>query len=480
MISNNINMRVFCLIVIVFLSLSGGVMAGMAENDTAGIKTLSIEQFIGQASRSDSMFEEILIDELALQYRKDLTLPARDLVLDVKADYDVFLNPDREDPEGSIALSRLFPYAGTNVSVAYETKTSFSSSINSTVFSAAISQPIAGNAFGRSTRLQDKIIGAEIELIKHQVVEAYEDYLAEVIWAYYDWYAAYENLNIGRSSYQENLKLLENIKGREKSSIALPIDVNKIKLQVLAKKEKLIELQEAYQNKSNFIKTALRFNKIKGLIPEDPGIYCERVISFDADFGVFWKHSRTYKIIELLRDKTSLSVDKEADDLLPSINLRLGYKIDGDDLDLDNDASMAFAGISLQWPFGDAVDRAEYNTAKIERKKTGLRAQNTHYRLFRDIKNLSLQIEKERQLVETAKEKISLAQSILVDEEENYSYGKVTLNDYISSVNVLDVNRFNLIEHNTQYYKLIVEWMRITDNLITKKELNAEFNRMRQ
>ena len=468
------NICMFFLLAVILLSLTSKIILVQAEESCAEKRILPIEKFIELASRSDSMFEEILIDELSLQYRRDLKLPARDLVLDVKADYDFFVTQDREDPEGSIALSKLFPYSGTNVSVGYETSTSFSSRVNSTAFSIAVSQPIAGNAFGRSTRLQDKIVGAEIDVIQHQIIEAYEDYLAETIWVYYDWYAAYENLNIGRSSYQDNMGLLENIEARKKSSIALPIDVNKIKLQVLAKKEKLIELNEAYQNKFNFIQTALRFKDAQEIIPSEPGVYKDFIISFDADFGRFWKHSRTYKMLELLKSKTSLAVDKEADDLLPSINLRLGYKMDGDDIEIDNDQGMVFAGISLQWPFTDQVDRAEYKTSKIELKKTGLQAINTHYRLLRDIKNLDLQIERQRQLVETAKEKIDLARSILADEEENYSYGKVTLNDYIASVNVLDTNRFNLIEYNTQYQKLIVEWLRITDSLIGEKEIESK------
>ncbi|MCG2712450.1 MAG: TolC family protein [Candidatus Omnitrophica bacterium] len=432
---------------------------------------LGIEEFIELAAKNDTEFEAILIEELTLQYRKDLKLPARDLVLDVKADYDFFVSQDREEPEGAVALSKLFPNSATSVSVGYETNASFSSRINSTEFSVAVSQAIAGDAFGRSARLQDKIVGAEIEVIQHQIIEAYEDYLAEIVWAYYDWYAAYENLNISRSSYQDNLKLLKNIEDRRKSSIALAIDVNKIKLQVLAKKEKLIELEEAYNNKFNFIETALRFKNTKGLIPKEPGMYSDFIISFKADFGRFWKHSRTYKMLELLKSKTSLEVEKEADDLLPSVNLRLGYTMNGDNFEIDNDEGMVFAGISLKLPFSDQVDRAQYETARIQRKKTGLQAANTHYRLFRDMRNLSLQIEKERQLVETDQEKISLARSILADEEENYSYGKVTLNDYISSVNVLDTNRFNLIEHNTQYQKLIVEWLRLTDRLIGEKEL---------
>lgn len=98
----------------------------------------------------------------------------------------------------------------------------------------------------------------EIDVIRHQVVEAYEDYFAAVITAYFDWYEAYENLQIGESSYHENLKLMENIKERQKSSIALPIDLNKITLQVLAKKETLVELQEEHANALNFIEQTIR------------------------------------------------------------------------------------------------------------------------------------------------------------------------------------------------------------------------------
>ncbi len=434
-------------------------------------RIISLNEFISLAAHNDTVFEEILIEELTLQYRKDLALPSRDIILGVKADYDFFLTQEREDPDGTVSLDKLFPNFGTSVGIAYSSSTSFNSRVNSSEFSVAISQPIAGNAFGRATRLQEKIIGVETEVIKHQVIEAYEDYLAEIVMAYYDWYSAYENLQIGQSAYNENLKLLRNIEGRKKSSIALPVDVNKIKLQVLAKKEKLIELKQEYEARLNFIHTAMRFTVGGSLMPDEPKMYQGLQISFERDFGAFWKESRTYKMLELLKTKTSFEVDKEADDLLPSINLRLGYAMDGDDFEMDNDEGMVYTGLSLQWPFFDSVDRAEYKTAKINLKKTGLNTASTHYKLFRDIKNLSQQIERERQLIETGKEKIDLAQAVLKDEEENYSYGKVTLNDYISSVNVLDANRFNLIKHNTQYQKLIVEWLRITDKLVGRKDI---------
>ena len=65
---------------------------------------------------------------------------------------------------------------------------------------------------------------------------------------------------------------MENIRDRQKSSIALPIDVNKISLQVLAKKETLIDLQEKYQNALNFIKKSIRYDREEELIPQSVAI----------------------------------------------------------------------------------------------------------------------------------------------------------------------------------------------------------------
>ncbi|MCA9400689.1 MAG: TolC family protein, partial [Candidatus Omnitrophica bacterium] len=227
-----------------FLLVLSFVMASGAQAQ----EVLDLDTFIRLASENDSRFEEILIDELPLRYQKALRLPAKDLVLGVKAQYDVFLDQNRDEADTSLSLSKLFPYTGTDVSVSYKNTPSSSSTTSSSEFTFALTQPIAENAFGAVTRLKDKIIGLENEVARFQIIEAYEDYFAAIITAYMDWYASYENLKIGDSSYQQNLKLMDNIKERQKSSIALPLDVNKIKLQVMAKRETLIQLTEEYQN----------------------------------------------------------------------------------------------------------------------------------------------------------------------------------------------------------------------------------------
>lgn len=455
------------------LFFSTGITAGEGQGtkSKSAARVLPLAEFIDLAARNDTEFEKILIDELALQYEKDLELPAGDLILEVKGQYDFLMSQEREEHADTVSLTKLFPLTGTNLEAEYTTASSYASTENTTGFTFEVSQPIAQNAFGKATRLKDKIIGVEIDVARHQIVEAYEDYLATVIVGYYDWYEAYENLKVGESSYRANLKLLENIKERQKSNIALPLDVNKVHLQVLAKKEKLIELRDAYANALNFIEKAIRHDGEAGLIPGVPGLYRECSVSFEKDFKEFKEASRTYQVLDLLEEKSRLEVDEEADDLLPSIDLLFGYNVKGRDFEIENEDNMVYAGVSMEWPLGDQVDRAEYETSKIALEKTKLSNTGTHFQLYTDIKDLSIQMNSEQELLDIAKEKISLAAAILEDETENYSFGKVTLNDYIDAVNVADNNRFNEILHDMRYKKLLIEWLRITDRLVFKKDI---------
>jgi len=309
---------------------------GNAKAEDMSPRVLGLDEFIRMASEKDTEFESILVDELTLKYQKDLGLPARDLVLSVKGQYDLILDPRREEPEVSVGLSRLFPYTGTDVSAEYESTPSLTRTDSSSEFSLLVSQPIARNAFGRGTRLLDRIIGLEVDVARHQIIEAYEDYLASTIVTYYDWFGAYENLKIAESSYQENIRLLDNIRERQKSHIALPIDVNKITLQVMEKKEKLIQLREEYRSALNLVLKAIRYAGTEELIPRRPDLYMDVPPDIDRAQGWFRDDSRSAVVLDLLEKKGGLEADKNADDLLPSIDLLFGYRVSGEDLGVTN------------------------------------------------------------------------------------------------------------------------------------------------
>ncbi|MBN1585929.1 MAG: TolC family protein [Candidatus Omnitrophica bacterium] len=456
------------------LLLLGTSQGRSQTRDTVSPQKLSLQQFLTKATQEDTEFERILIEELALKYQKALRLPARDLVLSVKGQYAFYLNQGREEPDVSMGLSKLFPHTGTEISVDYSASPRFTNTDSSSSVGLTLSQPIAENAFGRSTRLLDKIVGLEVEVARHQIVEAYEDYMATLIEAYLVWDEAYENVEIGESSYRENLKLLDNIKERQGSSIAKEIDVNKITLQVMAKREKLLELQNTYRRAENVILTAMRAPDDAEYVPNLPDPFAGPENDFIQDYTEFRNQSRTYQVLDLLEQKSGLEVAREADDLLPSINLLLSYELQGEEFQVVREDSVLFAGFSVEWPFPDQVDGAEHELSKIERRRTELDVENTHFRLYTQIRNLRLEIDRERELAAIANEKIALSRSVLEDESENYTYGKVTLNDYIQAVNGLDTNRFNLVLHQVRLQELILEWQRLTDRLVSPEQIQEK------
>jgi hypothetical protein len=453
------------------LFLGSSVLAAGAAAEEGGARRLSVEEFVELVTANDTVFDEILIDELKLRYRKELLLPAKDIILAVKAQYDLFLGQGREEPEVKLSLSRLFPFRGTEFSLTYARTPSISSDSTPSSLQFLISQPIAQNAFGRSTKIKDKIVGMEIDVIRYQIIEAYEDYLSILLATYYSWYSAYEDLMISRASYNENLRLLDNINKRRKQNIALPIDVNKVKLLVIGKRERVIALEDVYDNLTNLIQKSIRLGSGKPLIPSNMFAYQVMDVDFERDYARFQAESRTYEILKLLEEKSSLEVARAADDLLPSTNLLLGYKVAGEEWKIDNNDRMVFVGLSVEWPFPDEVDRAVHEISIIDERKTRLSSQNKYLQIFTDLKNLHIAIERERKLLKIADEKIELAEDILAEEAENYSFGKVTLNDYIAAVNRLDENRFNKIFRIVQSNKLMVEWLRLTDILVDRRVL---------
>ncbi|MGE0268575.1 MAG: TolC family protein [Candidatus Omnitrophota bacterium] len=441
-------------------------------------QTLAFEEFLKLATERDTEFEQILIDELTLKYQKSIRLPAKDLVLSVKQQHEFYLNQDRNSPDTTVGLSKLFPYSGTEMSLEYNAGASISSAEKSSELTFTITQPIAENAFGRSTRLLDKIVGLEVEVAGHQIVEAYEDYLAAIIFAYYTWYEDYQNLQIGQSSYTENQKLLDSMKEREQQKIALPIDVNKVRLQVLSKKERVAELEEKYNSSLNIIQRIIRSEEGVTHLPQETNPMAQIDGNFRELFKEFTVSSRTFDILRKLENKSSLEVSRDADKLLPSINLIAGYESSGDDYGLKHEDNILFAGISLEWPFPDQVAKAEHAVSVILNDKQKLATLNTYHRLYTQLMNLHLQIEREKKLIEIAEERIDLAKAILKDESENYSFGKVTLNDYIQAFNDLDNNRFNKNSHDSQYRQLLVEWLRLNDQLVHKTETTPVINPM--
>ena len=247
--------------------------------------------------------------------------------------------------------------------------------------------------------------------------------------------------------------------------------MNKTHLQVFAKEESLTVYEEEYLKTKNVIVTAMRFDENYEIVPVNPVRYSEIAVSFKNDFAAFYEQGRTFEILRMLEEKSELDVSRSADDLLPSIDLKIGCTFKGSEYELEDKDSMLYAAVEMEYPFMHQTDKAELEVDKIMFNKRKLNTKNVYYQLYTDLRNLALAVQREQKLIDIAKQKIVLAETVLNDETENYTYGKVSLNDYIDAVNELDKTRFNRISHEVYLKKLVLEWLRITDCLVKKNDV---------
>ncbi len=443
-----------------------------APGALAAEKKITLEAFVRMAAERNTVFEEILIDELPLQYTRTLALPADDLILSVKGMYVLML----EDPDGgteySFELDKLFPATGTRLSTSYAVDYGFGSRRNESEFSIAVVQPVAENAFGKANRLTEKLSGIENEVARYQIAEAYEDYLAGLVRLYYDWYAASENLATAATAYEDARKQLDNIRERARNSIALPIDINKIMVQTVSRKEQMIALKNNYDAQTNLVMEAIRATETGRPAPAPPDKpHRGMTKDLESELRSFRESSRTASILALLEEKAGTAVARSADKLLPSIDLTAGYNLLGDDRFFTELDHGLFGGIVLEWPLPDKQEAARHEISRINQRRVSLSTGNTMLSLETALKNLYRTIENQYRLIELAEEKIAISQAIVRDEKKNYSLGKTDLNELIDEVNRLEERRFNLINREIELQKLIVEWKRLTDTLVQEKNI---------
>ncbi len=458
--------RTLFILLPLFISLS-------LHGDTGKERPLTLEDFIKLSAAADPEFQRILIEQHYLRYRKELGLPPSDLVLEVSGQYDLFLDDsERNGTEASLSLSKLFPATGTEVSAGYTKSlpsTGYSRSYTSN-FTLQVSQPLARNALGRATRMLEKKLDLEESLARHQIVEAYEDYLALLISLYVDWYTAYENLKTGREIKGDSDILYSLIIRKRRYRIAHPEDVNKGRLEVLAAEEELVNLGDQYRKIVERIVAASGLGENFNHVPVKPDDFTGEIDGANKGELPSLK-SRTFMILDLLKKQGIMARDIARDNLLPSASLFAGYSALGRDYRLSNPENLFFFGISSELSLGRQWEKAEAGIAQLNLKKTDLERRKSVLTLKRDMKLLSGGMGSEKELISLAREKIKLTRAVVAAEQRNFLIGKADLNDLIEARRQLNRSRYSLVYHQMLLKKLVVEWKRLGDTLVKKRIL---------
>ncbi len=441
------------------------VQAAAAES--AKPETLPLARFVKLACRRDTSFQKILIDQLYVKYKTALELPARDLVLSARGRYQVALTPNvSQGVTGNVSLSKLFPETGSEVTAGGGA--SLTGGGLRPDLSFTFSQDIAQNAFGQNARLQRRITETQKRIIEHQIVEAYEDYLASLIKVYYDWFSAYTNLQATRNVYRDSQKLLREVRDKQRRHIARPVDVDKVRLQTLSRRETLINHRNAWKKYSRTVHSAVGEKTAGRFTPASPTLYRAEKLSLTGSAAKLFAGSRTYRVLSLTEKKADLYTQKVIDDLLPSARLQTGYEYDGADTE---PVQRLFAGISLDMSIPNEKKRAAAETARLDRKKSALSTAARKTELRRTLINLQADMAREKALSKIAEQKSALSRKVAASEKRDYNFGRASLNNLIQAVNDAEDNRTQAVNHAMRYNILSVEWLRLTDRLVERRQV---------
>ena len=442
------------LIVTVVFVLCAALNMKAFENQQKQAETLSLMTFIELASKHDVTFHKLLLEKLALRYDQGVYVDSETLLTSIVTGFSLY--PESIYNNSSLSLSRVLPDKGQLYSAEY---TFTPDGTDSHSLSFSFSQDIAQNAFGKSVKLDRSIQHIKSEISSFQIIEAYEDYMAELTSLYYSWILHFENYQLATSSYQENQKVLDSIIKRQQKKIADQTDVDKLKLQILSKKDQLIEFKLKYIETTRMIMNIIQKPFSTALIPSTE-LTIDPIPLADSEL----QQSRSVLFFEFLKRQSLLEVERLARDLMPSIQLISTVS--------QTDQTESTVAISVDLPLINKKAKALHEVAKLNETIVTYESDSAKDALLLSIKNLYLALEAQEQLAKNAAEKRQLAKSILENESENYTYGKINLNDYIVAVNRHDGARFDEIRQYITYKLLTVEWNRLTDQLITNSDLN--------
>lgn len=445
-------------------------------------KIILLNEFIRLSAANDPNFPLLLSQELDLKFQKDLQLPASDIVLDLSTQYDLFLpleeNSGETFPswEGSVSLQKLFPSTGTSLSATYSNSliSSSSGALQRSAVSLSLSQSLVQNAFGILTRMQEKKIDIDADIIRYQVLETYEEYMSSLIQIYIDWYRTEENLRAGRKTLEFNRNLLHLVQRKQRFRIALPEDVYKIELEVLISQEDQNELIRQNSILKDKIRKLTGVSEGLFISPKKPSLEENSNVGFNEDLSLQkslqrLKQSRTFRIMGRKEQAALLARDIAKRSLLPELNAFVGYQAIGLDYNLQNNTQTVYAGISSRLNFGKQQERANLEIKKIELQRQKLQTAKDLFDLNLYIKELHKSIANQRLRIISTQKKLELARKILYAEQRNYNIGRKPLSDLIVAKKSLESTRYDLIQQETIYQGLILEYISTLDLLVSKK-----------
>lgn len=177
-------------------------------------------------------------------------------------------------------------------------------------------------------------------------------------------------------------------------------------------------------------------------------------------------------MLSLLTRSKGIDLKIARDDLLPSVKLNVGYALgSGSDFDYSTGDNGISFGLSLSYSVWSRQDRATFSIAKLDKDKNEITVADTQAKLELDLRTLNTSIFSMTRRLKLAKTKVTLLEQIYADSNNQYNSGRLTLTNLVSDIEALSTARYAQSLFNIELEQLQLEWLRLTDQLVTETEV---------
>ncbi len=430
----------------------------------ASSQNFSLEDFIELARKNDPNIQKIINQKLQIRFNKDLVLPNRQFLLTVENLYGLQVG-GRTTSQLTGTLTKEFHHTGTSLSVSQSKN--IQTDREEDTLNLRLEQSLYKNAFGSQTRLLDKRLSQEDELLILQTAEAYEDYIAELSRKYLDLELLVLDRASAESIYKDALTIQKNIENKKRSGIAAQVEVDRIRLQALQKQTEVLKITSEIEAQIQELQSLLGIKELNLPTP-DPNKDLligkeQKVPSPETLLQI-----RSMRILAFEKSIPELNLTFEKNQSGPSLNLVLGQRYDQSTrFTTSTNRNETLLGFNFELPLGDSSQNANLERARYQLGQAEIDQVLSQRLLISNLTSLQQKILRQREIVSISGQKFELAKKVLAGEKVRYQNGRVDLETLVQSQNALSEHQLDSHSQRTTLNKLALEWLQLTDQLVS-------------
>ncbi len=430
-------------------------------------KVMSLEEYGQLLTEKDSEIQRYIHQRMQTRFQTDLNMADSSWVFSLTNTHGIAIGQAPTTRRTDVSLGKNFRSTGTNIELGFNKNTL--ADRQEEVQSAQLRQSLLRNFFGQQNRTREAGLEKQNQVMLWQVVETYEDYVAEKMGQYLDFVLAWQNYQTAEQQLTEISSIWKEMQQRKRNNIALSVDLDRAEVEKIQYERNLLEAKQNLLRLRKLLVSRIDTDDVD-FTPSEGVPLLGETLQFSLERAEFLKSGRTIQIHQARLESVSKLKDAANRSYYPEAQLILGYSQDQSSRfgTLVNREEKS-VGFNLTYEFdssqrGAQVAQAQYNLQQTELQNLSERKQVTTL-----IDNLRDQIILQKQRVDLIKRQVVVAKKLVKGETSRFRKGRVDLETLITTQNSYHQARYELATQQVLLARHTLNWKVLLDQLVSSE-----------